>query len=115
MQKLYNCEAKRAEKSLEDSSDEEDNEENANPSPESEEYMPQISLAAIKGIAQPHTLKLKGHIKKKNFIILVDSRRYTHLSRSQCCKKTEHFVLPSNRFKSYGSRWETYRWSRKVP
>ena len=34
--------------------------------------MPRIYLAAITGIAQPQTLKLKGHIKKQNVIVLID-------------------------------------------
>eukprot|EP00253_Pinus_taeda_P030576 PITA_30576 len=72
-QKLYNCEAKQEEESSEDSSDEEENEENENPSPESKDEMPRISIAAIVGIAQPQTLKLKDYIKKKGVIVMVDS------------------------------------------
>jgi hypothetical protein len=34
--------------------------------------MPKISLAAITGIAKPQTLKLRGHVKKKNVSILID-------------------------------------------
>lgn len=34
--------------------------------------MPIISLEAIIGIAQPQALKLKGHIKKQNIIVLID-------------------------------------------
>jgi len=35
--------------------------------------MPRISIAAITGIAQPQTLKLKGYIKKQSIIVMVDS------------------------------------------
>eukprot|EP00253_Pinus_taeda_P032921 PITA_32921 len=73
MQKLYNYEAEQERESLEDNSDEENNDENENPNPKSEEDMPRISLAAITGIAQPQTLKLKGHIKKQNIIVLINS------------------------------------------
>ena len=34
---------------------------------------PQISLAAITRIFQPQTLKIKGHIKNNNVIVLIDS------------------------------------------
>ena len=34
--------------------------------------MPRISIAAITGIAQPQTLKLKGYIKKQSVIVMVD-------------------------------------------
>ena len=33
---------------------------------------PKISLAAMTGISQPQTLKLKGHIKNENVTMLVD-------------------------------------------
>lgn len=90
---MYNCEAEQEEESSEDNSDEEDSEENANPSPELEE-MPRISLATIIGIAQPQTLKLKGHIKKQNVIVLVDLGSIHNFVDVNVAKRLNIFSYP---------------------
>ena len=44
-----------------------------------EDDTPKISLAAITGISQPQTLKIKGHIKNNNVSILIDISSTHHL------------------------------------
>lgn len=91
---MYYCEAKQEEESSEDTSDEEENEENANLSPESEDEMPRISIAAITGIAQPQTLKLKGYIKKQCVIVMVDSRSTNNFVDVNVAKRLNTFAYP---------------------
>ena len=91
---MYNCEAEQEEESSEDSSNEEDNEENANPSLELEDDMPRISIAAITGIAQPQTLKLKGYIKKQSVIVMVDSRSTHNFVDVNVAKRLNIFAYP---------------------
>jgi hypothetical protein len=70
---LYTCEA---EKDNESDSAESINEEMGNFQNETsnliEDNTQRISLAAITCITQPQTLKLKGHIKNDNVIVLID-------------------------------------------
>jgi hypothetical protein len=56
--------------------------------------MPKISLAAITGIAQPQTLKLRGHIKKENVTILVDTRSTHNFININVAKRLNLFVYP---------------------
>ena len=39
-----------------------------------EEVIPKIYLATIIRIIQPQTLKLRGHVKKENVTMLIDTR-----------------------------------------
>ena len=107
MQKLYNYEAEQEEESSKDNSDEKNNEENANPSPESEEGMPRISFAIITRITKPWTLKLKGHIKKQNVIILIDSGSTHNFIDVNVAKTLNIYAYPVANLKvmvAYGKR-----------
>jgi predicted aspartyl protease len=57
--------------------------------------MPKISLAAITGIAQPQTLKLKGQIKKQNVTILVDTGSTHNFIDVNVAKNLNLFVYPT--------------------
>jgi predicted aspartyl protease len=57
--------------------------------------MPKISLATITGITQPQTLKLKGHIKKENVTILVDTGSTHNFIDVNVAKKLNLFVYPT--------------------
>ena len=73
-QKLYACEAEEEEKNSEcEGSSEEDTRTQHDFHSELEDDTQKISLASITGISQPQTLKLKGHIKNNNVLILIDS------------------------------------------
>ena len=67
-QKLYACEAKEEEKiSKYEESSEEDTRTQHDCHLELEDDIPNMSLAAITGVSQPQTLKLKGHQKQQCF------------------------------------------------
>ena len=70
---LYQCEAEEEEKSDSDESNIEETCDIQNPLPDSEdEETPKILIASITWIHQPQTLKLKGHIKNNNIVVLFD-------------------------------------------
>ena len=46
------------------------------------------------GISQPQTLKLKGHIKKENFIVLVVTRRTHNFIDIRVARKLKLFIHP---------------------
>lgn len=83
---MYNCEAKKDEESLEDNSDEEENQENLNPSPESEDKM-------------PRTLKLKGYIKKQSVIMMVDLESMHNFVDVNVTKRLNIFSCPATDLK----------------
>lgn len=69
---LYNCEA------TNDSNSEDSDIEETKDTPEfspklANESIPRVLLSAMMGISQPQTLKLQGHIKKNNVVVLIDS------------------------------------------
>ena len=53
-----------------------------------------ISLAAITGISQPQTLKLKGHIKKNNVSILIDTGSTHNFINVNIYKIFNLFIFP---------------------
>ena len=57
--------------------------------------MPKISLVAITRITQPLTLKLKGHIKKENVTILVDTGSTHNFIDVNVVKNLNLFVYPA--------------------
>ena len=70
--KLYACEAAEGELEFEEPIE---NEADSQPDYQTkiEDDTQKISLAAISGISQPQTLKIKGHIKNNNVTVLIDS------------------------------------------
>ena len=71
---LYQCEAEKEGKSDSDEFDIEETCDIQNPSSDSgDEETPKISITSIIGIHQPRTLKLKGHIKNNNVVVLFDT------------------------------------------
>jgi hypothetical protein len=91
--KLYTCEA---EKDDESDSAESINEEMENFQNDTskliEDNTPRISLATITGITQPQTLKLKGHIKNDNVIVLIDTRSTHNFLDIKIARKLKLFV-----------------------
>jgi hypothetical protein len=53
-----------------------------------------ISLAAITGINQPQTLKLKGHIKKNNVTVLIDTGSTNNFININVTRNLKLFVYP---------------------
>ena len=68
---MYACEAEEAELEVKEAIE---NEVDSEPEYQTKikDDTEKISLAAITGISQPQTLKLKGHIKKNNATILIE-------------------------------------------
>ena len=59
-----------------------------------EDKSPQISLAAITGISQPQTLKIKGHIKNNNVTVLIDSSSTHNFVNVNLAKVFNLFIRP---------------------
>jgi hypothetical protein len=55
---------------------------------------PRISLAAITSITQTQTLKLKGHIKNDNVIVLIDTGSTHNFLNIKIARKLKLFVYP---------------------
>jgi hypothetical protein len=70
-------------------------EENDVPNTDPEEDMPKISLAAITGIAQLQTLKLRGHVKKENVTILIDTGSTHNFIDINVARRLNLFVYPT--------------------
>ena len=61
---------------------------------ELEDDTPKISLAAITGISQPQTMKLKGHIKNNNVSILIDTDTTHNFINVNLAKIFNLFIFP---------------------
>ena len=59
-----------------------------------EDDSPQISIAAITGISQPQTLKIKGHIKNNNVTVLIDSGSTHNFINVNVAKVFNLFIRP---------------------
>ena len=93
---LYKCEVeKKSESSIRDSDDEASKEENLDVNVESKEIMPKISLAAITGITQSQTLKLRGHVKKENVTVLIDTGSTHNFIDVNVAKRLNLFIYPA--------------------
>jgi hypothetical protein len=91
--KIYTCEAEK--ESITSSSDSDGcKEKNDVPNTELEEDLPKISLAALTGIAQQQTLKLRGHVKKDNVTILLDPWSTHNSIDITIAKRLNLFVYP---------------------
>ena len=56
---------------------------------------PTISCNALDGITTPQTIKIEGHIKKKNVIMLIDSRRTHNFIHCKIAKELNCFLYPT--------------------
>ena len=59
---------------------------------EKEEMNPTISCNALVGITTPQILKVKGHIKNKKVIVLIDSGSTHNSIHSQIAKELNDFL-----------------------
>ena len=90
---LYNCEATNDSNS--EDYDIEDTEDAPEFSPELDDgSISQVSLSAMTGISQPQTLKLKGHIKKNNVVVLIDSGSTHNFLDATVAKRLNIFSFP---------------------
>jgi hypothetical protein len=64
----------------------------------SEELTPMISCNALTRISTPQTLKIKGYIKKKNLIVLIDSSSTNNFIHYKLAKAINFFVYPMPEF-----------------
>ena len=82
-----------------DCEEEEENEqeEDIHPEPtlEEEEMSPNISCNALVGITTPQTLKIEGHIKKKNVIVLIDLGSANNFIHCKVAKELNCFLYPA--------------------
>ena len=95
--KLSTCKVEENSESEEEEEEEEESEdeEEATANKESRnKETPKISLAAMTGISQPQTLKLKGHIKKVNVTELVDTKSTHNFLDIRVTRKLKLFVHP---------------------
>lgn len=95
---LYKCEA------TNDSDNDESNVKEIEDSPEfslelDDENIPQVSLSTMTGISQPETLKLKGHIKKNNVMVLIDTGSTHNFLDSTMVKRLNIFSFPMRNMK----------------
>jgi hypothetical protein len=92
---LYTCEAKKDDESDSAKSINEEMENFQNETLEIiEDNTPRISLAAITGITQPQTLKLKAHIKNDNVTVLIDTESTHNFLDIKIARKLKLFVYP---------------------
>lgn len=59
-----------------------------------DESIPQVSLSAMTGISQPQNLKLKGHIKNNNVVVLIDSGSTHNFLDSTMVKRLNIITFP---------------------
>jgi hypothetical protein len=64
----------------------------------SKELTPMISCNALDGISNPQTLKIKGYIKKKKVIVLIDSSSTHNFIHYKLAKYLNYFVYPAPDF-----------------
>ena len=64
------------------------------PTVEEEEMNPTISCNALAGVNTPQTLKIEGHIKKKNVIVLIDSGSTHNFIHCKVDKELNCFLYP---------------------
>jgi hypothetical protein len=57
--------------------------------------MPKISLTTIIGIAQSQTLRLRGHVKKENVTILIDTWSTHNFIDVNVTKRLNLFIYPT--------------------
>lgn len=91
-QKLYTCEAE--ENSEPEEEESEGEEEGTQNTITEDNNTPKISLAAMTGISQPQTLKLKGHINKENVTVLIDTGSTHNFIDIKVARKLNLFVYP---------------------
>ena len=60
---------------------------------------PTISCNALAGINTPQTLKIEGHIKKKNVIVLIDSGTTHNFIHCMVAKELNCFYTQLHNFK----------------
>ena len=90
---LYNCEATNYSNS--EDYDIEETEDATEFSPELDDgSIPRVSLSTMTSISQPQTLKLKGHIKKNNVVVLIDSGSTHNSLDATVAKKLNIFSFP---------------------
>jgi hypothetical protein len=61
----------------------------------SEELTPTISCNALARINTPQILKIEGHIKKKNVIVLIDSGSSHNFIHYKLVKALNYFIYPA--------------------
>jgi carbamoylphosphate synthase small subunit len=64
----------------------------------SKELTPTISCNALDGISTPQTLKIKGYIKNKKLIVLIDSGSTHNCIHYKLAKDLNCFVIPVPKF-----------------
>ena len=93
-QKLYACKVEEEKVSKCEESSEEDTRTQHDCHSKLEDDTPKISLAAIIGISQPETMKLKGHINNNNVSILIDTDSTHNFINVDLAKIFNLFVFP---------------------
>jgi hypothetical protein len=93
--KLYTCQAENNEESdAEESVTEEMGNNQNDMSNLLGNETPRISLGTITGISEPQTLKLKGHIKKDNVIVLINTESTHNFFDISVARNLKLFVYP---------------------
>jgi gas vesicle protein len=79
----------------------------------SKELTPMISCNALAGISTPQTLKIKGYIKKKKVIVLINSGSTHNFIHYKLAKALNCFVYPVPKFRVMIADGGTINFSRK--
>jgi hypothetical protein len=78
-----------------------------------EELTPMISCNALDGINTPQTLKIKGYIKKKKVIVLIDYGSTHNFIHYKLAKSLNCFIYPAPEFQVMIANGGTINFSRK--
>jgi hypothetical protein len=57
-----------------------------------------ISLHALPGISAPHTLKIKGYIKHRSVVVLIDNNSTHNFIHRMVVEDSNFFVSPVSNF-----------------
>lgn len=90
---MYKCEATNDSDSEESDIEEIKDSLEFSPEPDNEN-IPQVSLSTVIGISQSQTLKLKGHIKKSNVMVLINTGSTHNFLDLTMAKRLNIFMFP---------------------
>ena len=77
--------------------------------------MPKISISAITGIHQPQTLKLKGHIKNNNVVVLFNTGSTHNFIDVNVAKRLNLFIYLVRNMKVMVADGKKIKKSGKIP
>ena len=74
-----------------------------------------ILCNALAGITTPQTLKIKGHIRNKKIIVLIDLDSTYNFIHCKVAKELDCFLYTTLERQIDGGKWRNYKFLWKVP